>query len=242
MTTASTHFLVLGAGGLGCPALLALLTGGARSLTVVDDDVVDASNLHRQVLYTTADVGMRKVDAARMRLQARAPALDVQVSPRRIDVAGVGDLLDGVPPHTVVLECTDDPGLKFAINDACLARDLPLVVAAVLRWRGQAIAVRRGSPCYRCIYEAPPPAELTPPCSAAGVLGAAAGALGWLMAHMALRMAEDDAGVVGRLIDLDLRDGRARELAPSPRPGCPACAGRASTPPSPPVRACADRP
>ncbi|MCB9754647.1 MAG: ThiF family adenylyltransferase [Myxococcales bacterium] len=227
---ARTQFVVLGAGGLGCPALLGLVAAGARRVTLVDDDVVDASNLQRQVLYETADVGMAKTLAAESQLRLRARDLRLTQVRRRLDARGLAELLEDVDPAaTVLLECSDDPGLKFAANDLGLARGIPTVIAGVQRWRGQIIAVVRGAACYRCLYEAPPPAELAPACSAVGIIGAAAGLFGHWMALLAVRLASARADVRGELAGslhaLDLRDMRVQTLRPRPRPGCPACAG-----------------
>jgi len=214
---------VLGAGGLGCPALLGLLAGGADALTIVDHDVVDATNLHRQVLYTTADVGMAKVEAARLRLRGRRPALQVQPLRLRLDADNLGPLLAAAPPGTIVLECSDQPGLKFLVNDACLAHGLPLVLAGVQRWRGQVQAVVRGHACLRCMFEAPPPPELAEPCSAVGVMGPAAGLLGYWMAHLAMALRAGST-CAGELWAIDARSLEPQVLRPRPRPGCPACA------------------
>ncbi len=217
------HYLVLGAGGLGCPALLGLLAAGARAITLVDHDVVDASNLQRQVLYTTADVGMAKVEAAAVRLRSRAPRLQVRPLRLQLDAGNLGPLLAEQAPGTIVLECSDSPGLKFMVNDTCLSRQLPLVIAGVQRWRGQVQAVVRGQACLRCIFEAPPPVELQESCSAVGVMGAAAGLLGFWMAHLAVAL-HAGAPVAGQVWAIDTRSLTPQVLRPKPRPGCPACA------------------
>ena len=231
--TAGGHYLVLGSGGLGCPALLGLLAAGADAITIVDDDVVDASNLQRQVLYTTADVGAAKVEAARVRLRSRRPALQVHPVRARLDAASLDALIAAQPPGTVALECTDSPVLKFLANDTCLSRQVPLVVAGVQRWRGQVQAVVRGHACLRCMFEAPPPPELAEPCSAVGVMGAAAGLLGFWMAHLAVALRTGTAPA-GELWAVDTRTLTPQVLRPRPRPGCPACAlARADAPRAP---------
>lgn len=223
MTTGG-HYLVLGAGGLGCPALLGLLAAGADALTIVDHDLVETSNLQRQVLYTVGDVGMAKAEAAAMRLRARAPRLRLTPVRRRIDAGSLAALLADVPPATIVLECTDGPGLKFMVQDACLARELPLVVGGAQRWRGQAQAVVRGQACLRCVFEAPPPAELQESCSEVGVMGCAVGLLGYLMAHLAASL-RAGAAVAGQVWAIDTRTLVPQVLHPRPRPGCAACGG-----------------
>ena len=228
-------FLVVGAGGLGCPALLGLVGAGARQLTIVDDDVVDASNLQRQVLFDTADVGARKTRAAAASLRARArEPLAVTTIDRRLDSsdpASLDALVSGQlggPAPTCVLECSDDPGLKFAIHDACLARGLPVVVAGVIGWRGQVMAVDPGQPeraCYRCLFETPPPRELAPACVAVGVIGAVAGVLGHAMALLAVGLITGAREAAGALLHFDLLAGGVRRMAPSPRRGCRGCGG-----------------
>lgn len=220
---AGGHYLVLGAGGLGCPALLGLVAAGAEAITVVDHDVVDASNLQRQVLYTTADVGMAKVDAATVRLRGRAPGVVLRTHRLHLDAANLGSLLAAQPRGTIVLECSDAPGLKFLVNDACLSRELPLVVGGVQRWRGQVQAVQRGHACLRCMFEGPPPPELQESCSQVGVMGAAAGLLGFWMAQMAVAL-RAGAPVAGLLWAIDTRSLLPQQMRPRPRAGCPACA------------------
>lgn len=219
-----SHFLVVGAGGLGCPALLALCAAGARRITVFDHDRVETSNLQRQVLYTVGDVGAPKAEAAARHLRARRPALDVEPVQTRIEPDDLAPLAGRLGPGTVVLECTDAPLVKFALNDLCVATDTPLVVGAVLGWHGQVMAVAGDGPCYRCVYEAPPPAELTPNCSQAGVLGAAAGMVGATMVSHAVSLAQEGAAApgVGRLLDIDFKATRIREISPARRDTCSA--------------------
>lgn len=223
------RFLVLGAGGLGCPALLGLLAGGARELALVDCDDVDATNLQRQILYGLGDVGAPKVVAAARNLRARAPDLRAEPIALRLDERTTPALLAAQPAGTLVLECSDRPDLKFLVQDTCVELGLPLVLGGVQRWGGLAMAIAPGGACLRCVFEDAPPPELTPSCAAVGVLGAAAGALGFLMAHLAhaLRAGHD---VAGALLSLDLRDPRPRRLQPRPRPGCPGCDPAAERP------------
>ena len=220
----ATHgwrFVVIGAGGLGCPALLGLVAAGARNLCIVDDDCVEVSNLQRQVLYAVGDLGMPKVEAARQQLARRSPDVTVEVSRTRLEPTEVEAFVTTLPARTVVLECTDSPAIKFAFNDAALAHDVPLVIGAALGLHGQSIAVQRGGACYRCIYETPPNA--LPTCETAGVLGAAVGATGFHMASLALALAEGRRDVAGRLWAVDLRRMAVQSLQPAPRAACPAC-------------------
>lgn len=226
-------FVVIGAGGLGCPALLALSSAGATRAIVVDHDRVETHNLQRQVLYDVGDVGALKAEVAARRLLHTPGGLRVEPRAERIEPSAVPAFVASLPSAAIVLECTDQPALKFAFNDACLAQGVPLVVGAALRWNGQALAVRPGGACYRCVYESPPPAELVPRCDEAGVIGAGVGHIGMLMAHLALRLAEGDDTVAGQLWAVDLLQARIQRLAPRPRAGCPA--HRAAAPsPAPP--------
>jgi molybdopterin/thiamine biosynthesis adenylyltransferase len=227
---ASACLVVIGAGGLGCPALLALAGAGARRALVVDPDRVEAHNLQRQVLYDVSDVGAAKAEAAARRLAAAGLAVEPHV--RALSPATVRAFVAALPPAAIVLECTDQPALKFAFNDACLAHDVPLVVGAALGFRGQALAVRAGHACYRCVYEAPPPEHEIPRCDEAGVLGSGVGHVGMLMAHLALRLQAGDDTVAGQLWALDLLHARVQRLAPALRAGCPAHPAGAS--PRPP--------
>ncbi len=235
------HFLVLGAGGLGAPALLGLLTAGARRLTIVDRDIVETSNLQRQVLFDVGDVGSAKATAAAAQLHRRARDLEIDARVLDLDADNLGELLDEHRPSAVVLECSDSPPLKFMVNDACMAREIPAVIGGAQRWRGQALAVSRGvGACYRCIFEAPPPLELAEPCSAVGVMGTAVGFFGHLMALHAWRLANGDAHeVAGSLLAVDLMSLRIHTLRPHPRPACPACAGAGIDPELELTRACA---
>lgn len=230
----SPHFVVIGAGGLGCPALLGLLAGGGEHITIVDDDVVEASNLQRQVLFSLADVGRPKVSVAAWALRERCVegrSLSITPIRERLDPTRVDAWIAGLPREAIVLECSDDPELEFAVHDACLAHGFPVVVGGVLGFRGQVMAVDPRRPdraCFRCLFEAPPPRELAPACATVGVLGAVAGLLGQWMALLALRLATPDSSedpAAGTLIAVDMLTGDLRRLSPPPRPDCPACSG-----------------
>jgi len=229
--------LVIGAGGLGCPALLGLVAGGARRLMIVDDDAVDLSNLPRQVLYDSGALGVAKTAAASWSLRGRFPArandgetLDIETLAARLEPDAIPELLARHRPR-VVLECSDSPTLKFAVHDACVSAGVPVVIGGVVTWAGQAMAIdprRRGTACYRCLFEAPPPPELSPACASVGVFGPAAGAVGHMMAalaHALLDPARSDGerSPAGCVHHFDLLGGSARRLAPKPRPGCSSC-------------------
>jgi adenylyltransferase/sulfurtransferase len=245
MADTNTQFVVIGAGGLGCPALLGLQAGGAERITIIDDDQVDLSNLPRQVLFASADLGADKVDAARHTLlgrsQAGSPAPKITSLRRRLRADQLPKLLEELTAGSeeqssgsVVLECSDSPALKFAVHDACVRKGLCVVVGGVIGWQGQAMAVdprQRDAACYRCLFEAPPPAQLAPSCAAVGVFSTVAGMLGQAMATLAFGLAAGLAGGLERspagiCLHFDLLRGSVRRLAPKPRPDCATCSSR----------------
>jgi len=172
-----------------------------------------------------ADVGASKADAAKHALRRRVAGLSIDARRMRLDAESLDALIaeagagDG---RAVVLECTDDPALKFAANDAALRHDVPTVIAAALGWRGQAIAVDREHACYRCVYESPPPPAAVPTCAEAGVIGAGVGLLGFIAAQLATRLAAGEHDACGQLHHLDLLTGTVRAVAPTIRSACPA--------------------
>ncbi len=204
---------------------MALVAGGARKLVVADPDTVETSNLQRQVLFQHADRGRPKARVAAQRIGHADPRVNVRAEVAHVDLAFLRAWRSHTAGNTVVLECTDSPALKFALNDACVDMGLSLVIGGVLGWSGQVMAITPGSACFRCVFEAPPPPELSPTCASFGVIGAAAGTIGFLMALFALRI-HRHRRVAGRLQTIDLRSGRCANLAPRPRSSCPACGRR----------------
>jgi adenylyltransferase/sulfurtransferase len=208
----------VGAGGLGCPALYALapaLLARGRGVAIVDDDRVDVSNLQRQILHRTVDVGRQKVDSARDALGRRWPELGVETHALRVDADNAARLFAG---YALVLDGTDGVATKMLINDACVAVGVPLVHGGALGLGGLVMPVVPGSACVRCLFEAPPEELAT--CQEAGVLGAAAGVLGALMAEAALAILD---GRPAELVSYDARTGMRRRPLPRPRAGCSAC-------------------
>jgi molybdopterin/thiamine biosynthesis adenylyltransferase len=227
---AHARVLVVGVGGLGAPAVLALAAAGVGTLGLVDPDAVELSNLHRQPLYDDADLGRPKVAAAAERLAALAPGLRLETWRERFGPARA-DLVEG---FDVVLDGTDSIAAKFAVNDAAVARGVPLVHAGVLGFRAQMMTVLPGATaCYRCIFEEEPPAGDVPSCEQAGVLGPVTALAGTLQAAEAIRLLIGaPAAFAGRLLAIDLRAGTQRIVALAPNPRCPACAalGAADSP------------
>jgi molybdopterin/thiamine biosynthesis adenylyltransferase len=221
----SASVAVVGAGGLGSPAVLYLAAAGVGTLTVIDDDRVALDNLQRQVLHDTAGVGDPKASSAARRVEALNPEVTVRAVARRLDAGNAAELLAG---HRLVLDGSDNFSTKFAVNDACVRLGICAVIGGVVRFEGQVVVVPPGAPCYRCLFGEEPAPGLVPGCRAAGVLGAVAGMVGCLEAAEALRHllgAGEEQG--GRVLLLDALRPRLRAV-PFPRdPGCRACAGAA---------------
>ena len=217
--------LIVGAGGLGAPAALYLAAAGVGVLGLSDPDVVSLSNLQRQVLYATAEVGTLKVDVAARRLADLNPHVQVDAHAVALTDANARDLVAG---HDLVLDGTDDFATRFAVNAACVAERRPLVTGALGRWTGQ-VGLFEGRPCYRCLVpDTPPDAET---CAAVGVVGALAGVIGSLMALEAVkRLTGAGEPLAGRLLIYDGLAGESRTVRVGADPACPVCGVRASAP------------
>ena len=210
--------LIVGAGGLGSPAALYLAAAGVGTLGLVDPDVVDLSNLQRQVLFDGRDIGEAKVSAAAARLTAINPHVHVTPIHRRVDGANAREI---IAPFDVVLDGTDDFATRFAVNAACVALGKTLVSGAIGRWSGQ-VGVFAARPCYRCLVsEIPPDAET---CAAVGVVGALAGVVGAMMALEAIKViAGAGEPLAGRLLIYDGLSAETRTVRLPADPQCPVC-------------------
>jgi len=210
--------LIVGAGGLGAPASLYLAAAGVGRIVLVDPDVVDRSNLQRQVLYAEADIGAPKVEVAARRLSALNPHVTIEPVLARLDAGNARELARGVD---LVLDGTDDFGVRFCVNAACVAEGRTLVSGAIGRWTGQ-VGVFRGRPCYRCLVpETPPDAET---CSAVGVVGALAGVIGSMMALEAVKLiAGAGEPLAGRLLVYDALAAETRTVRIGADPECEVC-------------------
>jgi adenylyltransferase/sulfurtransferase len=208
-------------GGLGCPAALALAPHVDR-LGLCDHDAVDLSNLGRQILYRSSDLGRPKVEVARGVLCARGVRAEIIVHPRRLDASSLGMLGD----YDVVLDGTDDLPTKFLLNDACLDAGVPLIHAGVVGLTGQLMTVARPTACYRCLFEAPPTSFRVATCGDSGILGPVAGVVGALQAKEAALVLAGAPQLAGRLLVFDARAGSRRTVSFRPRPGC-VCRGAA---------------
>jgi len=227
----AARVLLVGAGGLGSPAAFYLAAAGVGRLRIADDDVVDRSNLQRQILHTDAGIGLPKVESAAAALSALNPRTVIEAVRERVTSDNVERLLDGVD---VVIDGADNFAARYLLNDACVKLGKPLVYGAVHRFEGQASVFDAGrhrgeAPCYRCLFPEPPSAEDAPNCAEAGVLGVLPGVIGLLQATEALKLLLGlGAPLTGRLLQFDALVMRFRELRLSPDPDCPVCApGRA---------------
>ncbi|XXF75894.1 molybdopterin-synthase adenylyltransferase MoeB [Myxococcaceae bacterium GXIMD 01537] len=218
-----SRVLLLGAGGLGSPAALYLAAAGVGTLGIVDMDVVDLSNLQRQVLHTRERQGQPKVVSARAALEALNPDVKVVPFQERLTSANVLRILDG---FDLVLDGGDNFPTRYLLNDACVMRGLPNVHGSIFRFEGQVTSFVPGKgPCYRCLYPAPPPPELAPSCAEAGVLGVLPGIIGLLQANEALKLILGRGEpLVGRLLTFDALGTRFQELKLRRDPSCPVCA------------------
>jgi adenylyltransferase/sulfurtransferase len=224
----AARVLVVGAGGLGSPLVLYLAAAGIGTIGIVDDDVVDLSNLQRQIAHTTDRIGRSKVASAAAAATAINPELRVEAHPMRITADNALDLIQG---YDIVCDGTDNFATRFLVADACALARRTLVSAAVLRFEGQLSVFKphEGGPCYRCLYPEAPPPGLVPTCSEAGVLGAVTGVMGTLQATEVLKeiLGIGDT-MAGRLLVWDALETRFRTIKLRPDPACALC-GPAAT-------------
>ena len=221
----AARVLCVGAGGLGSPAALYLAAAGVGTIGLVDFDVVDLTNLHRQIIHGTADVGRSKLDSARDRLAAINPEVTVETVADPFSTANARRLIDA---FDVIVDGTDNFPARYLVNDACVLYGKPNAWGSIFRFEGQAsVFAAKGGPCYRCLHPEPPPAGLVPGCAEAGVLGVLPGVIGTIQATEAIKLVLG-AGepLVGRLLVYDALKMRFRELKLSRDPDCPICGTR----------------
>ncbi|MDP9188164.1 MAG: molybdopterin-synthase adenylyltransferase MoeB [Actinomycetota bacterium] len=214
--------LLLGAGGLGSPTALYLAAAGIGTLGLVDDDVVDESNLQRQVIHTTDRVGVPKTESAKIAINNLNPDVEVIEHRTRLDAGNIIEIISG---YDIVVDGADNFPTRYLLNDASVRLRIPVVSASILAFEGQVSTfLPFEGPCYRCLYPTPPPAELAPSCGAAGVLGVMAGVMGLLQANEVIKLV---AGIgeplVGRLLLYDSLGTRFTELKVRRDPSCPIC-------------------
>jgi len=214
--------LLLGAGGLGSPAALYLAAAGVGTLGIIDMDVVDASNLQRQILHNIERIGMRKVDSAKKTITDMNADITVKTYDVRLSASNVLDIIDG---YDVIVDGTDNFPTRYLVNDAALLKKIPVVHGSIFRFEGQVTVFNPYvGPCYRCMIPEPPPAELAPSCAEAGVLGVLPGIVGSIQALEAIKLIlELGDPLVGRLLTYDSMDQSFRTFKVRRDPECPAC-------------------
>ena len=214
--------LLLGAGGLGSPSALYLAAAGVGTLGIVDNDVVDLSNLQRQVAHSNERIGVPKVDSAEIAIKEINPDVRVEKYQVRLDASNIMEIIEG---YDVVIDGLDNFPTRYLLNDASVRLQIPVVSASILGWEGQLSVFKPyDGPCYRCLYPTPPPAELAPSCGANGVLGALPGVMGMLQTVEAVKLVIGAGDpLVGRLLLYDALQQSFTELKVRRDPDCPIC-------------------
>jgi sulfur-carrier protein adenylyltransferase/sulfurtransferase len=217
-----SKMLLLGAGGLGSPAAMYLAAAGVGTLGIVDMDVVDASNLQRQILHNVDRIGERKVDSAKKTLTQLNPDVDVVTYDVRLGADNILEIIDG---YDVVVDGTDNFPTRYLLNDASLLKRIPVVHGSIFRFEGQVTVFKPyEGPCYRCMLPEPPPAELAPSCAEAGVLGVLPGIVGSIQGLEAIKVVLDLGDpLIGRLLAYDALEESFRTFKVRRDPQCPAC-------------------
>jgi sulfur-carrier protein adenylyltransferase/sulfurtransferase len=222
----ASRVLLIGAGGLGSPAALYLAAAGVGTIGIVDFDVVDLSNLQRQIIHTNDRIGERKVESARKSIEALNPDVKFVAHEEMLLADNVERIING---YDVIVDGTDTFETRYLLNDAAVAKNIPVIHASVFRFEGQLTTfVPYDGPCYRCLYPTPPPPELAPGCSVAGVLGVVPGIMGMLQANEALKVLLGLGDTLsGRLLLFDALDSTFTELKLRRDPACPVCSTEA---------------
>jgi len=217
-----SRVLLIGAGGLGSPAAYYLAAAGVGTIGIIDSDVVEESNLQRQILHNTKRVGQYKAESARETIEALNPDVKVITYIERLDETNVARI---IADYDVILDGTDNFPTRYLLNDAALLANKPVVHGSVFRFEGQLTVFKpNDGPCYRCLYPEPPPPELAPSCAEAGVLGVLPGIIGMLQATETIKLLLDIGDpLVGRLMTYDALAGEFSELRLFRDPECPAC-------------------
>lgn len=215
--------LLIGAGGLGSPAGLYLAAAGIGTLGIVDNDVVDSSNLQRQILHSEEEVNQPKVESAKRRLKSINPDVNIISHQTRLDRSNVMDIFES---YDIIVNGCDNFATRYLVNDACVFLKKPMVDGSIFRFEGQATVFdpSRGGPCYRCLYPAPPPPEMAPSCQEAGVFGVLPGIIGVMQSIEVIKLALNlGEPLVGKLILYDALKQKFRELKTRPDKECPVC-------------------
>ena len=218
----NSSVMIIGAGGLGIPVSVYLAAAGVGRIGIVDDDVVEKSNLHRQTIYTEEDVGRSKASVIKERLHKVNPNVSVESHEARLDSSNALELLEG---YDVVVDCTDNFPARYLINDACVLLNKPDVYASIFRFDGQASVFHaRKGPCYRCLFPEPPPPDTVQDCAVAGVLGVLPGIMGGIQAAQTINiLVGNGRSLAGRLLLFNATDMTFTELRIGKNPKCPVC-------------------
>jgi len=218
-----SKILLIGAGGLGSPASLYLAAAGVGRIGIVDADVVDESNLQRQIVHSTERLGEAKVESAKRTIEALNPDVEVTTYRERLTSENIDKILDD--GWEIVVDGTDNFPTRYLLNDACVWRGIPVVYGSIYRVEGPVSVFKVGDgPCYRCLFPAPPPPELAPSCSEGGVLGVLPGVVGTLQTNEALKLALGiGEPLIGRLLIFDALAGEFDEMRIKRNPDCPVC-------------------
>jgi molybdopterin/thiamine biosynthesis adenylyltransferase len=218
--------LIIGTGGLGSPVALYLAAAGVGTIGLVDGDVVDLSNLQRQVIHFTPDIGRLKVISAKDKIAAINPEVNIITYETRVNASNIADIIKG---YDFIVDGTDNFAAKFLINDACVLGQKPFSHGGILRFDGQTMTYVPGETCYRCVFTAPPPKGAVPTCSQAGVLGAVAGMLGTIQAAEVLRFFVGIGDLlVNRLLIFDALNMNFRTVKFRRNLACPVCGEKPS--------------
>src|SRR3954468_121619 len=219
----STSVLCIGAGGLGSPIAMYLAAAGIGRIGIVDFDTVDFSNLQRQIIHATADVGRPKAESAKETIKGINPTCDVVIHNTRLSSENAMEIIAG---YDIVVDGTDNFPTRYLTNDACVLLEKPNVYGSIFRFEGQAsvFSPHQGGPCYRCLYPEPPPPGMVPSCAEGGVLGVLPGIIGCIQATEILKLAlNKGSSLVGRLLLFNALDMKFRELKLRRDPQCPIC-------------------
>jgi molybdopterin/thiamine biosynthesis adenylyltransferase len=214
--------LIVGVGGLGSPIALYLAAAGVGTIGIADADEVELSNLQRQIIHHTMDIGRGKVISAKEKMEAMNPDIKVNTYQKRINSGNIKAIIE---EYDFIIDATDNFASKFLINDACVLSGIPFSHGGVLQFDGQTITVKPGnSPCYRCIFPTPPPDNLIPTCSQAGVMGVIPAVIGSIQATEAIKYLLGTGELLtGRLLIYDALHMKFREVRIRKNPGCPVC-------------------
>lgn len=212
--------LLIGVGGLGCPSAQYLTAAGVGRIGLLDDDIVDRSNLQRQILYALDDLGRQKAEAAAARLGPMNPDVELVPMVQRLSASNAESLVAG---WDLVIDGSDNFATRYVVNDACVLAGMPLVTGSIYQFEGQVTVVRAPfGPCYRCVFPSPPPEQA--PCREAGVLASLPGVVGTVLATEALKLlVGHESSLIGRLLLIDTRDSSFRSVRTKRDPECPLC-------------------